>query len=262
LDIAVIDIGLSADARCRLQAYGRVEQAPEELIPITRRDHDMSLLVSRIVKAFLPSLFPGYDSYMWLDADVWIQGPFAIDTLIEAAMASGLAAIPSLDRAYASLYDKSSEHYRWMYPIMADSFGDDVATALQYLPVINSGVFCATSDSAIWATFSSRLRSVHERASLVRDQPAFNAAIHWDKVPFYPLPALFNWLVFHSWPRMDSGSGRLTEPLVPYRELQIVHLATPNGRNETEISCSDGSRRIMPLDYHSVSSMWSKRQDT
>ena len=40
-------------------------------------------------KPFIPDMFPGYEGYVWIDADVWFQDENAIQDYIEAARMTG-----------------------------------------------------------------------------------------------------------------------------------------------------------------------------
>ena len=52
------------------------------------------------VRPFLPNYFPGYDAYLWIDADAWVQERYALDWYIEEAAKGALVAAPHVDRAY------------------------------------------------------------------------------------------------------------------------------------------------------------------
>ncbi len=249
LDVKVIDLGLSESQVVSLSEQCEVLRHPTPYIGVEREDHSRAFLLSRSVRAFLPRYFPGYSTYLWFDADTWLQSWSAIDWLLKGAAAEGLAIVPSLDRAYGSLYDKTSLHYTWMQPIMKQAYGKDVARRLKYLPVLNSGVFAATADSEFWSAFAESLVPVFERCDQVRDQPALNVAVYRRRIPFYPLPTSCNWLCVHRLPRLDTQRWQLTKPLVPCEPLQVIHLTARFTGRPLAVACHDGSTRHLCLDY-------------
>jgi len=250
--VCLIDFGLTDAESAELSRYCDVLRRPAPPFRFGRSDHPESRLMANFARAFLPQYFPGFDLYYWLDADTWVQHGSALSDLGRAALHTGLALVPSLDRSYRSLYDTESVHYRWMQPVMEEAYGADVARRMEYRPVLNSGVFAATRDSPVWDRFAARLQAIHDRARSVFDQPALNVAVYQDGVPFYPLDSRSNWLCCHSIPRLDTERGVLTEPLLPHRDIGIVHLTAHGGVREVAAECSDGSCRKMCLDYHSV----------
>lgn len=249
LPIKVLDLGLTDETVDDLSAHCVLEPAPDPPFPVHHDDHPRSLLLSRALRPFLPRFFPGFRVYTWLDADTWVQDVTALSVLRDAALVAGLAVVPAFDRSYACLYDKRSEHYRWMQPVIAQVFGDSVATDLAFRPIINSGVFSATPSSPLWTTFAEGVQAVFSKSRLIRDQPAFNVAVYRHKIPFYPLPSRYNWLCLHRLPRLDQERRVLTAPALPHEDLSILHLTKRRCHRDLPVACSDGLRRPLRLDY-------------
>jgi hypothetical protein len=51
-------------------------------------------------RPFLPKYFPGHETYLWMDADTWLQEWYPIDWYVAAAADGRLAIAPQVDRAY------------------------------------------------------------------------------------------------------------------------------------------------------------------
>jgi len=247
--IKVLDLGLEQATIAELSGHCEFVSVTEPPFPIRRDDHSRPLLLSRAVRPFLPRYIPGFQVYTWLDADTWVQDVSCLAELRHGALGSGLSVVPALDRCYTSLYDKHSEHYRWMQPIIEQTFGQTVAEDLEFRPLLNSGVFSATSASPLWERFGKALEQVLAKSSLVRDQPAFNVAIYNGGVRFYPLPATYNWLCLHCLPRLDVARWVLTAPGLPHEDLLIVHLTRRHLDRTVPMPCSDGRDRSLRLDY-------------
>lgn len=247
--IVVLDLGLERQTVRELSDLCDFHSVSEPPFSIARDDHSRPVLLSRALRPFLPRLFPGYQVYTWLDADTWVQDVSALAVLREAALTTGLAVVPSLERSYTCLYDKRSGHFRWMQPIIAQAFGKLVARNLAFRPALNSGVFSATPSSRLWETFADAVQQVFAKSRLVRDQPAFNVAIYRNAVPFYPLPSQYNWLCLRRLPRFDVERRTLTAPGLPREDLAIVHLTKQLCHRELPLDCSDGRERRLRLDY-------------
>lgn len=248
-DFKIIDVGLEPSQLEELSGLADVLPVPEFHLPLEHEAHSRSHLAARAVKPFLARYFPGHEIYTWLDADVWVQRVEALDVLARAAASKDVVAVPSLDRSYPYLYDKTSIHYRWMQPVIEDAFGSEVAAEMEFLPVFNSGVYSARGDSPFWDEFAATLRRVFAHARDVRDQPAFNVALYRGGLEVYALPSRFNWLCNHRLPGVDARSGRLVEPLEPHAELDLVHVTSRLVDRSHRVRVSDGRSRQVSLDY-------------
>ena len=52
------------------------------------------------IKPRLPTIFPGFDTYIWIDADCWVQSASVVGKLVDAAQRADIAAHPELDIHY------------------------------------------------------------------------------------------------------------------------------------------------------------------
>ena len=52
------------------------------------------------VRPFLPRYLPGYNIYVWIDADAWVQEEFAVARLVDGAAQGALAAVSHTHDAY------------------------------------------------------------------------------------------------------------------------------------------------------------------
>ena len=90
-DLGIIDLGLSDAGKDRIRArktgahfaqaewrrtFPGIDKAPEY----------KKVFVS---KPFIPDIFPGYEDYVWVDADIWFQDAGAIDDYVEAGNTRG-----------------------------------------------------------------------------------------------------------------------------------------------------------------------------
>ena len=249
LTIKLLDIGLEPQQRAQFDGLCDVFTPPQYHMPLDRVDHEASRLRSRAVKPFLREYFPGYELYLYLDADCWVQNLNDLRMLMQAGAYRGLALTPMIDRTYPELYRKDSEMLRWMNKVHREVIGPDRAEKLLYLPGLNAGAYSARHDSPLWEHYGNCLREVFEKAKRILDQPAFNVAIYENRIPYYPLPSRFNWLCIRSLPQVDLRRRALTEPGIPFEPLGIVHLTHRLIGKEFALTCNDGKKRPFQLDY-------------
>jgi len=100
----VLDVGLLPEQRRRLEELGVTVAEPgwDFAVPWREKlpDHARSLHA----RPFLPRYFPGYEIYLWIDADAWVQDDRVLAYFIDAARAGKLAIVPETDRGYWTLY--------------------------------------------------------------------------------------------------------------------------------------------------------------
>ena len=90
-DLGIIDLGLSDAGKDRIRArktdvhFARAEW--RRTFPgIDKASEYKKVFVS---KPFIPDIFPGYENYVWVDADIWFQDAGAIDDYVEAGNTRG-----------------------------------------------------------------------------------------------------------------------------------------------------------------------------
>jgi len=178
------------------------------------------------VKARLPEFFPGYDVYVWLDGDTWVQNVVGIATLVEAAKTGDIGAHLESDINYARTphpdYRSISIYYSLFPELDAGSFN-------RY-PMLNGGVFAATASSPLWAKWGGLLAAIRERDAARPNQ------FYSDHIPLHylsvmgevratPVSSLNNWQLYTALPTFNLARGLLLSPFPPYYEINILHLA-------------------------------------
>ena len=98
-DFAVLDCGLSESSKSFLNKKGINCKIPdwEFQIPnykVRGRDY-LKIQFSRF---FLDKYFPGYENYIWMDSDTWINCPVTFQYYIKGAAQRGFAICPQVDR--------------------------------------------------------------------------------------------------------------------------------------------------------------------
>lgn len=227
IDLCFLNLGCDQLQIENVKALGGICIEPDWDIDFPERYRMPDHFKAMVSRPFLKKYFPGYDYYMWIDADAWVQDPAVIGIYLQAAATGKIAIASQFDRSYKSAYKRQKlfgwthnhKHYRlgWGWRV-ADKFGR--------LPILNSGVFALAGNSPHWELWGEALNAGLQRTrhKLV-EQTALNLAIYRDHLPATYLPAYCNWLCDAALPKVDQESGMLVEPNAPYQPLGIVHLA-------------------------------------
>jgi hypothetical protein len=103
--ISILNAGLSDEQVNQIKPHVQQISLPKwdlQRLPFFRKQKPHQMAFTCL--PFLPDYFPGYDVYIWLDADCWVADWSAIDLFIEGAMRGKLAICPSVDRSYSPVY--------------------------------------------------------------------------------------------------------------------------------------------------------------
>lgn len=222
--IACFDLGLRAASRQWLSDIATHVVEPGWDLPVDhalRQQHPE--LRALTVRPFLPRYFPGYDIYLWIDADAWIQERFALDWLTAAAATGRLAAAPQVHHAYL----QTEENFNWRMSRMRTCFGPEAGRRLLWDSYFNAGVFALRVDAPHWSRWAKWFALALEASGgkLCCDQTALNQAIWVEPLPIAPMPALCNWLCHLALPRFDVARGKFCEPTAPWHPIGILHLS-------------------------------------
>lgn len=249
VDVGVLDLGLTAEQKTRLASLidHIVEPGWDMTFPpgppgSTREAWQGFKAMT--ARPYLPRYFPGYDIYVWIDADAWVQDWEAVDCLVRAAGWGELVIVPELDRAYKSSYDHGSNR-RWMRENYQRFFGEEAASRFWHMPVLNSGVFALHRDAPHWQAWATDFQDgLLREPDLTVEQTALNHALYSRRLPHHFLPARFNWLVNKAAPKFDLARNLFTEPFLPHQPLGIVHLSGKAKDTQHLVWTTDSSRQI------------------
>ena len=188
--------------------------------------------------------WPGYDKYLWIDADTWVQERTALEWFDAVATEGRLAIVPQVDRAYRH----QANLLHWRFSRMQTGFGREAAQRSLWETYFNAGVFCLEAGAAHWQHWATHFRAGLDASggSLCCDQSALNHAICSAGLPVHPLPALCNWLCHLATPYLHPRSGLLCEPLAPRQTLGIVHLSAKSKDTVLTLPGSAGSGGARP----------------
>ena len=187
-----------------------------------------------VCRPFLPNYFPGYDTYIWMDADTWVQDWRAVELLIAGVQKSDFAIVPQADRAYGkamrlkwlgSLPFKARSFY---YSNAKVAFGGKTARALFPYPALNAGVFALSGDAPHWNAWQDLLIKALDKGKVfTAEQLTLGMLVYLEGYAAELLPAYCNWLC-ETKPIWDAERQIFVEPYLPHEPIGVVHLSGLN----------------------------------
>ncbi len=225
--IGILDCGLDPDQRQWLSARVTHLVKPGWDIDFPGQAATPEMRKAQFARPFLPRYFQGYDIYLWIDADAWLQDWRVIDIYLRAARGGKLAIVPEIDRAYKRHY-KRPKLFGWTLPWKnyREAFGWRVADQLGRNPMVNCGVFALRGDAPHWQVWGNTMARVAQRTCFFFvEQTALNYAIFAEHLPVDFLPAYCNWMPGDAAPAFDAERGLFVEPYSPHEVIGIMHLA-------------------------------------
>ena len=231
--IGILDVGLEEEQRRWLARRVTHLVHPEWDIGFPGRSGTPEGRKAQFARPFLPRHFPGYEIYLWIDADAWLQDWRVVELLASAARDGRLAIVPEIDRAYKRHYKRPKlfgltlawKNYR-------EAFGWRVADRLGRNPIVNCGVFALRGDASHWLVWGRILERVAQRTRFFfAEQTALNYAIFAEHLPVDFLPAYCNWMPGDSAPAFDAERRRLVEPYSPHEVIGVMHLAGADAKS-------------------------------
>lgn len=224
VDLGVLDCGLDAEHRdwCRRQGAHVIE--PGWDVAFRTGLSVAPSFRAMTARPHLKRYFPGYDTYIWLDADVWVQRWPAVALLREAASLGDIALVPEVHRSYRNFRDGRDDFEAANGAAYAEAFGAETAARLIRRPLNNAGVFAITATSPAWNLWAGLLADAAQRSANMIDQIALNVAIYDHGLREVRLPATCNWIAHLATPAWDADKHTFVDPDPPHEPIGILHL--------------------------------------
>jgi hypothetical protein len=250
--IGVLDLGLDQQQREWLACRVKYLVQPEWDLDFPRRAQTPQTFKAQVARPFLWRHFPGYATYLWIDADAWLQDGGVIDLYVSAAGRDKLAIAPEIDRAYKRHY-KRPKPFGWTlaWKNYRQAFGWRAADRLGRNPMLNCGVFALHRDAPHWDAWALTLSRVLQRTQFFFvEQMALNYVIFAEHLPVNLLPAYCNWMPGDAAPAFDGERGLFVEPYAPHHVIGVMHLAGREQKTQVfRLSRLDGGTVETSLRY-------------
>lgn len=225
--MGILDVGLEPEQRGWLAPRIAHLVEPPWDIEFPGRERTPQARKAQFARPFLPRHFPGYETYLWIDADAWVQDWRAVELYVEAASAGSLAITPEIDRAYKRHYKRPKLFgFTLAWKNYREAFGWRAADRLGRNPIVNCGVFALRTDAPHWDAWARLIAQVAQRTRFFFvEQTALNYLIFAEHAPVDFLPAYCNWMPGDAAPAFDRGRGVFVEPYSPHEVIGVMHLA-------------------------------------
>ena len=236
--IGVLDLGLSESTLAKIREPVTHIVIPKWDFAIDPKIQNAAPYLRGLsARPFLPEYFPGYDIYLWLDADMWLQQSYAVNWFFRAAATGDMGIVPEVHQSYVLTDDATL----WRKKRLYEYFGDRAVALCDKYNSYNAGAFALQATSPHWNTwaryFETGLRAAPHR---VNDQIALNYAIWNGDITIHPLPAVCNWCCHLALPVINIEAKIFCEPHIPNRPIGIMHLAA--GSKDSVFNAKHGDR--------------------
>lgn len=235
LDVCILDAGLSAQQRAELAPQTQAIRNPEWPSPAVAKKADgREYLKACVCRPFLPDIFPGYDIYMWMDADTWVQDWRAVRTFLAGAIdhPDRIVLSGAADRAYRR---QARIKWLWRWPVKITSFyfsnarrpyGFATAKLLLTRYILSAGCFALSAGAPHWARWQAlALVAMTKGKVFTAEQVSLGVLLHVEDYPHEILPAYMHWLCGQTPLVWDDANARFVEPYLPHEPIGIMHMA-------------------------------------
>jgi hypothetical protein len=262
-DIGIIDAGLSA----QFQTFADAEGCMLKPLSLDSQTANVSGDVptgwkAALMKPHICDIFKGYETYIFLDADTWVQDRFALDYLEKYSADGALAVVSQRSRFHEWDIGRGNgvEFNVFGQPLRANwytmfSRKSKLPRADKRLlashPILNAGVFALRGDAPLWKLWQDAVidavQALPKGRQYAADQVGLGLAVYRNDYPLALLPEICNWM--SAW-RFDDGAGLFTETQPPFAPVGIVHLAGVDPANTiVQMPVASGGTAAIDLNY-------------
>ena len=232
--ICILDAGLSTDQKDILTNKVDEIKSAEWDIPVPGyKVRGKEWLKSQVSRAFLPSYFPNYEKYLWIDCDAWVNDWSCVDLYFKACENGKLGITQTIGPGY-----KITSKVNWVFGKLAiiksqnfkhavkSKIGYDKARKLAFAPHINIGVFSLEKNSKGWTSWQKNLEKTLKSGNIFGSEGlAINMSVYIDDLDTEFLPLNCNWITSNLLPKFDEEKQTFVEPYLPNKKIGIMHLA-------------------------------------
>ena len=232
--ICVLDAGLTSDQKDILANKVDEIKSAEWDIPVPGyKVRGKEWLKSQVSRAFLPTYFPNYEKYLWIDCDAWVNDWSCVDLYFKACENGKLGITQTIGPGY-----KITSKVNWVFGKLAiiksqnfkhavkSKIGYDKARKLAFAPHINIGVFSLEKNSKGWNSWQNNLEKTLKSGNIFGSEGlAINMSVYIDDLDTEFLPLNCNWITSNLLPKYDEENQTFVEPFLPNQKIGIMHLA-------------------------------------
>ena len=237
--ICILDAGLNDNQKnILLKKVDTIKKANWDIEVPSYKVIGKEWLKSQVSRAFLPKYFPGYNKYLWIDADAWVNSSETIELYFKGSDNNKLSISTSADRAYGRVLKVDwliggfakikSQNYKHA---KSSGFSEKIAREVALKPHLNIGVFCLEATASHWDVWKKNLKIALKYGKIFgSEQIAMNVTIYVDKLDVEILPAYCNYTLIDGM-KFDTKRNTFVESYLPNHKIGIVHLAGKHNNN-------------------------------
>ena len=232
--ICILDAGLTDGQRkILLNKVDEIKSAEWDIEVPAFKVKGKEWLKSQVSRAFLPSYFPNYEKYLWIDCDAWVNDWSAVDLYLKACENGKLGITQTIGPGY-----KIMSKVNWLFGKIAviksqnfkhavkSKIGLSKARQLAFAPHINIGVFSLEKNSPGWKSWQKNLEQTLKAGNIFGSEGlAINMSVYIDDLETEFLPLNCNWIASNLMPKFDESQNTFVEPFLPNYKIGIMHLA-------------------------------------
>jgi len=233
-ELAFFDLGCTSTQLAWLEARTHKLLRPKDDFNIADMEGFQPYRLGQACRPLLPKYLPGYSTYIWMDADAWVQDPAIVKQFADTAEKNLTAIVPECDVAYPFLREPGSalQFHRYKYHQWSASYGEDEARKYGLLPIFNNGVFAMGAQSTIWSLWERNLAlSLQRGLTALFDQLSLQKTL-LEAGGMHALPSRANWMCHYALPHRRAEDGVWIEPRFAGQPIGIMHLVA-SVRRET-----------------------------
>ena len=173
--ICILDAGLTSDQKDLLtNKVDEIKSAEWDIQVPGYKVRGKEWLKSQVSRAFLPSYFPNYEKYLWIDCDAWVNDWSCVDLYFKACENGKLGITQTIGPGY-----KITSKVNWVFGKLAiiksqnfkhavkSKIGYDKARKLAFAPHINIGVFSLEKNSKGWISWQKNLEETLKSGNIL-----------------------------------------------------------------------------------------------
>jgi hypothetical protein len=232
MDICILDAGLTEEQRSALRPLVRTIVNPDWpcALPASKIE-GKEFLKACVCRPFLPEIFPGYDIYLWMDADTWVQNWTAVELFLIGAERRKITLTSQADRAYPRAA-RVKWLGRWPWKVRSfyfsnarKAYGFKTAKELLTRHVLLAGAFALHKDTPHWKRWQELVVQTMKKGKVfTAEQLSLGKMCHLEGYESEILPAWTHWLCEFK-PLWDDTAHLFVEPYLPHQPLGILHLS-------------------------------------
>ena len=220
---------------------------------------------AQLCRPFLPEIAPGYDVYVWIDCDIWMQAHDAVPEVARAAsgFADKIVICPEYHYGYLGHRDfrlAVLAQQRWYTALYKD---EALAEDLSFRPMYNSGFFAMRAGNPLWALWAEELSRVYAGdhggdPSVLHyaEQLGLNRIIH-ERQAQAPLDPIFNYACGGS-AVFVNPQGKVVvgyPPCAPVKGVHLLFFSRYGGMYLQKGLLYDQGRYLSPEERQSLASL-------